>query len=182
MPHRALVVVAAVVVGLGLALPGAAQAAPALSPDPDAAVVGLPVQGTGTCDAATPSTRSTSRGVQVGLLRDGQPVVVAQAAPGAVPGSFTATLSVPGNLAPGAAILRSSCGGEATFTVLAAPTLALTSGQVAAGGQVTATGTCPAKTGSVTDLVLTGRRLAGSEIDATSGRFGPTAVPIPAGT
>jgi len=182
MPLRALVVVVSVLVGLGLVLSGTAQAAPVLSPATDGAVAGLPLEVSGSCDPPAPSSRSTSQGVQVGLLRDGQIVVQAPAVPDGGPGRFTATIQLPQDLAPGAATLASSCGGRAPFAVLAAPTLVLTPARVAAGDQVSTAGTCPAGTGDRTDVMLTGRRLAGTGIDTSSGRFGPTPITVPAGS
>ena len=181
MSLRALVVVGSMVVGLALLAPVAASAAPTLSAVPGQAVAGLPVEVSGTCDPAAQRGRSPA-GVVVQLTRDGQELAKGSASPGDVPGSFTATVSVPDNLDPGPATIESTCGGSSPFTVLAAPTLAVTPARAAPGNQVAATGTCPAKTGDATDLVLAGRRLAASRIDPATGRFGPTSVPVPAGS
>jgi hypothetical protein len=94
-------------------------------------------------------------------------------------GRFTGfDVVIPGAADPGAVTFATDCGGKASFTVLAAPTLELVPDSAAQGADVVATGTCPRRSRPPA-LVMEDRTLVTAPLDAATGEFGPATFTVP---
>ena len=89
-------------------------------------------------------------------------------------------VELPADAGPGDVSLTTGCGGETSFEVLPAPTLALSPDTAAKGADVVVTGTCPGRSPAPT-VFLDGSPLGTVTLDGTTGEIGPTTVVVPDG-
>lgn len=87
-------------------------------------------------------------------------------------------VDLPADMPPGDVPFTTECGGETSFTVLAAPTLELVPESARAGADVVATGTCP-RGSRPPAVLLEDRTLVTAPLDAVTGEFGPATFTVP---
>ena len=93
-------------------------------------------------------------------------------------GTFTGfDVDLPDDTRPGDVPFTTDCGGETSFTVLAAPTLELVPDRAATGAEVVAAGTCPRRSRPPA-VLLEDRTLVTAPLEAT-GEFGPATFTVP---
>lgn len=177
MRMRAVATIASIAAALlgPLAAPAAAAT---MTAGPSRAVSPATITVSGSCDPVRPGSTVFPRTTTL-TLDGAQPAT--KPVPVASDGTFTGAVPVSPGLAPGAHVLASDCGGRATVTVLAAPTLLVTPGSVRAPARVSATGTCAAGSGARTRLFLAGRSAGTAAVDPVTGEFGPLPLAVPDG-
>lgn len=156
----------------------APAAAATLTVIPDRAVAPATLTVSGSCDPISPGATLFPKVTTLTL--DGAQLPAAPI-PVAPDGTFTGSAPLPPGPAPGAHALANDCGGQATITVLAAPTLVVSPASVRAPARVSATGTCPSGSGARTELFLAGDSVGSAAVDPVTGEFGPFVFLVPEG-
>ena len=157
---------------------------PRLTVDPVETVGGLPVAVTGSCpalpppddpDVVEPQAPAVEFPSSTDLTSDFLDVTVKLSEGGEF--LEAVLIEVPVDAEPGEHVLTTSCGGEARFEVLAAPTLEALPEEAVRGQTVLVGGTCPAATDAGA-LRLDGTAV-GSVAPAPTGRFTDLGVVLP---